>query len=174
MNGKSFTLRDTSKGIVRTVIVDILSLFVVYYLPTISHHFIFPLYMLDPMRIVVFASVLLSGNRTNSYIFAITIPFFSYFVGGHPVLIKSSIIALELFANVALFWFFYKKGWNVFFVTILSIIFAKLIYYACKISLIELGCLQMDVFNTSFIFQLIVALMLSYTILLFRKQLPHL
>ena len=50
MNEQSFTLRDSSKGVVRAVIVDILSLFVVYYIPTISHHLIFPLYMLDPIN----------------------------------------------------------------------------------------------------------------------------
>lgn len=161
MNEQSFTLRDSSKGVVRAVIVDILSLFVVYYIPTISHHLIFPLYMLDPMRIVVFACILLSGSRINSYIFAITIPFFSYFVGGHPVLLKSFIIGMELLVNMMLFWSLIRKWQNVFVVTFVSIIVAKVIYYITKIFVVEIGWLQMDIISTPFYVQGLVALAIS-------------
>lgn len=43
-----------------TIVVfsDVALLAIVYYLPTISHLLAFPLYLLDPMRIVIFASII--------------------------------------------------------------------------------------------------------------------
>lgn len=153
--------QQLTRSVARSVITDIVLLCVVYYLPTISHALSFPLYMLDPMRIVIFFSILLTGNKTNSYIFAFTIPLFSYSVGGHPVFVKSLLIALELITNVAIFWTLCKRGTNILLTVFSSIFVAKLLYYSGKALLINLGCLNMGLIDTPFMIQLLVTLIIS-------------
>lgn len=170
MKEQTITKQNVLTGIVRPTAVDILLLVVVYYLPALSHHLAFPLYMLDPMRIVIFTSILLSKNKYNSYIMAATIPLFSYFVGGHPVLLKSAIIGVELLVNITLFWMLLKKWQNVFITTFISIILAKAIYYASKFIFVEMGWLQMDLFSTPIYVQGLVALFISVVMhALFKK-----
>lgn len=146
---------------------------VIYLLPTTSHLLAFPLYLLDPMRIVIFASILISNNKYNSYLLAATIPLFSYFVGGHPIFLKSFIISIELLANVILFWLLLKRWKNVFLVTLTSIIAAKIIYYAIKLLFVELGWIQMDIISTSFSLQTIVALTISFFMLILKKTIKY-
>ena len=162
--------RKDSITITKSLVTDILLLGVIYMLPTISHLLAFPLYLLDPMRVVIFASILLSASRLNSFILATTIPLFSFFVGGHPVFVKSLLIALELLANLALFWFFYKKGVNVFVTTFISIILSKVLYYILKASLLDAGLLKMELVSTSLIIQALVAVAISLLMALFMKN----
>lgn len=145
----------------RSIVTDIILLGVIYLLPTISHLLAFPLYLLDPMRIVIFASILISSKKYNSYLLAVTIPIFSYFVGGHPIFLKSVTISIELLANVMLFWLLLKRWQNVFIVTLSSIIAAKVLYYAIKLFFVELGWIKMDIISTSIIVQVVMALIIS-------------
>lgn len=149
------------KDIVRSVVTDIVLLGVVYYLPTISHLLAFPLYLLDPMRIVIFASILFSGNRINPFFLAFTIPVFSYLVGGHPIFLKSLLIGLELLANVAVFYALLTRGRPVFVSVFASILIAKALYYALKALLICVGWLNMELVSTPIYVQLAVVLGLS-------------
>lgn len=55
--------RILSKTNVGIILTDIILLTVIYFLPTISHLIGFPLYLLDPMRIVVLGSLLILGNK---------------------------------------------------------------------------------------------------------------
>lgn len=55
------------------------------------------------MRCVLLLNLLLTGNKKNAYIMAVTLPLFSFFVGGHPVSAKAILMAAELSANVFLF-----------------------------------------------------------------------
>lgn len=158
---KVITAKLSTASVIRSVLTDLGALAIVYFLPTISHLIAFPMYLLDPMRIVIFASIIFSGSKVNSYILAFTIPLFSYFVGGHPVFAKSVLIGLELLANVTLFWYLYKKGNNVFWATLLSIILAKVFYYAAKFFMISFGVLQMELISTSLLVQCAVAFMIS-------------
>lgn len=161
--------KKNSRVITKSLVTDILLLGVIYMLPAISHMLAFPLYLLDPMRIVIFASILLSCNKYNSYLLAATIPMFSYFVGGHPIFLKSVIIAAELLVNVMLFWFLLKKWRNMFLITFSSIILAKVVYYALKSSFIQIGWLQMDLVDTSLTLQLMVAVAISIVMILVFK-----
>lgn len=70
--------KDNVYRLSNSLVLDVLMLVVIYYLPTISHHMAFPLYMLDPMRIVLFTSIILSRNKINSFFLATTIPLFSF------------------------------------------------------------------------------------------------
>ena len=157
-------------NISRSIVTDIVLLGVIYLLPTISHLLAIPLYLLDPMRIVIFASILISNNKYNSYLLAATIPLFSYFFGGHPVFLKSMIISIELLANVMIFWFLMKRWKNVFWITLSSILFAKVIYYVLKILFVELGYLQMDIVSSSVTVQVVVSVVLSSLMFIFQKR----
>lgn len=157
-------------NISRSIVTDIVLLGVIYLLPTISHLLAFPLYLLDPMRIVIFASILISNNKYNSYLLAATIPLFSYFFGGHPVFLKSIIISIELLANVMIFWILMKRWKNLFCITLSSILFAKVIYYVLKILFVELGCLQMDIVSSPVTLQVVVSVVLSSLMYIFQKR----
>ena len=161
--------KKNSINISRSIVTDIVLLGVIYLLPTISHLLAFPLYLLDPMRIVIFTSILISNNKYNSYLLAATIPLFSYFVGGHPILLKSFIISIELLANVMLFWLLLKRWKNIFLVTLTSILAAKIIYYAIKYVFVNFGWIQMELVSTSFSLQIIVALAISILMSVFIK-----
>lgn len=166
---KVITTNQRTVAITRSFLTDIAVLAVVYYLPTISHFLAFPLFLIDPMRIVIFASILLSRNKLNSYFLALTIPLFSYFVGGHPVFVKSLLIGLELLANVALFWYFYERKWHVFATTLSSIVIAKCLYYLAKIAVVNLGWLQSDIISTSLLIQVGVAVGISIIVTILFK-----
>lgn len=145
----------------RSIVTDIVLLGIIYLLPTISHLLAFPLYLLDPMRIVIFASILISNNKYNSYLLAVTIPLFSFFVGGHPIFLKSVIISIELLANVILFGLLLKRWKNVFLVTLTSIFVAKVMYYAIKYIFVDFGWMQMELVSTAIIIQVVVTLTIS-------------
>ncbi len=157
-------------NISRSIVTDIVLLGVIYLLPTISHFFAFPLYLLDPMRIVIFASILISNDKYNSYLLAATIPLFSYFVGGHPIFLKSLIISIELLVNVMLFWFLLKRWKNVFLVTLTSIFAAKIMYYTIKYVFVNFGWIKMELVSTSLYLQIVVALILSILMHIINKQ----
>lgn len=149
------------KDITRTIIIDTVLLGVVYYLPTISHLLAFPLYMLDPMRIVIFASILLSKNNINPFILAFTIPLFSYYVGGHPVFFKSILIGVELVENVTLFMVLRRRSVYVFLSVFASILIAKVLYYVNKALFINFGWLNIDLLSTPLLIQLVVTIVIS-------------
>lgn len=162
--------KDNVYRLSNSLVLDVLILVVIYYLPTISHHLAFPLYMLDPMRIVLFSGIILSRNKINSFFLATTIPLFSFFVGGHPVLLKSAIISIELLANVALFWILIHRWESVFAATFASIVAAKMIYYLAKYIIVEMGWLQMDIISTPFYIQGIVAIVVSALMCFFYRK----
>lgn len=167
---KSITNIVELEDVKKSILVDLLLLLVVYYLPAISHHMAFPLYMFDPMRLVIFLSVLMTRNKLNTYIMAITIPVFSYLIGGHPVIIKSILIGVELLINIYFFWFLLKRGINVFFATFVSIVIAKVFYYGVKVLLVNFKWLDVDIISTPLYFQGLVAIVISILmLLLFNK-----
>lgn len=162
-------IKEKTNYISRSFVTDIVLLMVIYFIPTISHFVAFPLYMLEPMRVVLFASIILSYSKANSYFLAITIPLFSYFVGGHPEFVKSLIIALELVVNVVVFWLLFKKGLNLFLVSFGSILFAKVIYYVVKAIVLEVGLLKMEFLSTSVLIQLLIAVVISLVMIAVQK-----
>ena len=153
--------KKNSTLISKSIIIDLVLLGVIYLLPTISHFLVFPLYLLEPMRIVIFASIILSRNKYNSCLLAVTIPLFSYFFGAHPVFLKSILIGIELLINVLLFWTLLQRWKNVFYVTFISIFVAKLVYYALKYMCVTFGWIHLDIISTSIPLQILVACIIS-------------
>ena len=147
-------------------ICDVIFLMLMYLIPTLSHLTSWPLYMCEPMRCVLLLNLLVLGNKKNAYLMAITLPLFSYFVGSHPVLVKSLIMTIELVMNIWLFDMFTRKVANSMLAMLLSILVSKALYYFLKYVCISFGLLNTEIVDTNIYIQLIVALIIS---LLFVK-----
>ena len=143
-------------------IVDLIALVGVFYIPVISHVLSFPLYLIEPMRIVLFSIILLSGDyKKNAFIMALTIPMFSSFASGHPVFPKNILISMELAINVGVLYYLFKKKTNVAISVFVSIILSKALYYMVKYVLLVFALMEGEVVATNLLTQFFVALLLS-------------
>jgi hypothetical protein len=114
--------------ILPAVIIDALAFGVVLFTPAIAHLAGFPVYMLEPMRLMLILSIAHASKR-NSFLLALALPLFSFLVSGHPMLLKMIIITGELVFNVALFYWFVKKFSNPFFAMLAAIVVSKVACY---------------------------------------------
>lgn len=151
--------------------IDFILLVFIYFVPTLSHLMGLPFYILDPMRMVVLGSIVLVNDKRNPYILAITIPLFSYFVAGHPILYKNIIMAIELAVNVYLFNYLTSKTKHVFVAALGSIIASKALYYLLKYAMLFLGVLNTSMVDTNIVIQIAVTLMISIVLSLTYKKL---
>ena len=154
----------------RLISWDIVILTIIYFIPTISHLLSFPLYLLDPMRFAVLGSLMFLRDKKNAFILAASLPLFSYFVGGHPILLKSVLISTELIVNVTILLYFIDKEKNIFIAVLLSILLSKLFYYFGKYMLIMTGLLNMEMLTTPLLIQVGVAIFISITYTTIYKE----
>jgi hypothetical protein len=151
--------RDISNKL-KVITFDLIALSVIYLVPTISHIVGFPLYYLDPMRLMVFL-IIIHTDRKNSYIIAGTLPLVSFLTSSHPILLKSLIMSGELMINV---WLFFKLAdllKNNFVSALFSIVIAKGIYYAVKYIFVSTSLISSDIVATPFYYQLIIIIAIS-------------
>ena len=155
----------------RVIATDILVLVLVYFIPAFSHLSPFPLYYLDPMRLLLFTGYLISRNNANAYLLAVTIPLFSTLVTGHPPFYKAILISMELLVNIALLHYLLTKTkWHVILALFVSTIASKVIYYACKYIFIRTGLIEPGLITTSLWVQLFVIAGISLLFTLFFKK----
>ena len=76
---------------VKNIIFDLIALAAIYLVPAVSHLLSFPVYYLEPMRIMLILAIVHTSRR-NAYLIAITLPIFSMLVSVHPSVIKTSLI----------------------------------------------------------------------------------
>ena len=145
---------------VKTYLIDFSLLLFIYFLPAISHLFAFPVYYLDPMRIVLVVA-LIHTSKKNSFLIALTLPLFSFLISSHPQLIKSFLLSAELLLNLTLFFLLKEKINNVFTSLLASIIISKAIYYLLKFAFISFALLDDRLFSTPYYYQIISAILLS-------------
>ena len=144
----------------KVITFDLIALSVIYLVPTISHIIGFPLYYLDPMRLMVFL-IIIHTDRKNSYIIAGTLPLVSFLTSSHPVLLKSLIMSGELMINV---WLFYRLSSllkNNFVSALFSIVIAKGIYYTLKYLFVSFSLISSDIIATPLYYQLIIIIAIS-------------
>jgi hypothetical protein len=159
-------LENTKIG---TVIFDLAALSAIYLVPAISHLFSFPVYYLEPMRIMLILAIA-HTSRKNAYLIALTLPLFSFLISAHPSIIKTSLITGELLLNVWLFFFLSEKLSNKMFSMVISIVVSKLFYYLIKYMLINTALMTRDLIITPFYFQLVVLVVMSVYIYLVSKK----
>jgi len=156
----------SSKSTIKKALFDLLVVIAIYFVPAIAHIFSYPVYIFDPMRIVIVMSIIYT-NRHNAFLLAATLPIFSFLVSAHPYFYKALIITSELSINVFLFFFLKDKFKNLFAALFASIVIAKIFYYAVKSTLVAFALIGTDVVSTPLYVQLIVAVILSVYIQFF-------
>lgn len=155
------------------VLWDLVIVGLFYMVPTLSHLTSIPFYRFEPMRCVLLLNLLLTGNKKNAYLMAITLPLFSFFVGGHPVFAKAPLMAAELSANVFLFYVLSRKIKNSAMAMFLSIVASKVFYYSIKFGIISVGLLEGPMVATGLMTQLIVAIVLSAAFWKFSEKVVY-
>jgi hypothetical protein len=155
---------------IRTVIIDMAALAVIYFVPALSHMLAVPIYLIEPMRIMLILSIAHTSKR-NAYLLALTLPLFSFVVSAHPVFLKSLLISLELVMNVWLFFALVKIIRNNFAAMAAAIIGSKLFYYTLKLGLLSAALIKGSLISTPIYIQLITTTLFSiYIFLIFRKS----
>ena len=154
---------------VRTIVFDLVALLAIYLVPAISHLLSFPVYYLEPMRIMLILAIA-HTSRKNAYLIALTLPLFSFLISAHPSLIKTSLITSELLLNVWLFFFLSEKLSNKMFSMLVAIIISKLVYYFVKFLFIQSALISGSLISTPIYIQLIMMILLSTYIFLINKK----
>lgn len=145
---------------IRTILIDLSALMFIYFTPAVSHLLNFPLYLLEPMRIMLILSMA-HTSRKNAYLIALSLPIFSFIISAHPSVLKSLLITGELFMNVWLFYYLSQKIKNVFGSAVLSIILSKAAYYTFKFLFISAGLLATELVSTPLYLQAAVTIILG-------------
>ncbi|MFW5708072.1 MAG: hypothetical protein ACOCX0_03410 [Bacteroidota bacterium] len=127
----SATARISLPGIaLRSAILDIVALAFIFLMPAFSHMLAFPLYYIEPMRLMVVLAMV-HTHRNNALLLALALPLFSFAMSGHPILVKAVIISLELMIMVGVFSFL-KNYIHVFGAIFSAIVLSKVFYFAVK------------------------------------------
>jgi len=149
----------------KNIVFDLIALLAIYLVPTISHLLNFPVYYLEPMRIMLILAIV-HTTRKNAYLIALTLPLFSMFISAHPSLIKTSLITSELLLNVLLFFFLSERISNKTLSIFFSIIACKIFYYMFKFLLITSTLMSGDLISTPIYIQILMLFVLSVYIYL--------
>jgi len=144
----------------KSIVFDLTALTAIYLVPAVSHLLSFPVYYLEPMRIMLILAIA-HTTRKNAYLIALTLPLFSLLISAHPSLIKTSLITGELLLNVWLFFFLSEKLSNKTLSIFLSIIASKIFYYLVKFLLITSVLMSGDLISTSIYIQIIMLFVFS-------------
>jgi len=158
-----------SKQNVMSALFDIAALAFIYFVPAISHLLSLPVYLIEPMRLMLILA-LVHTTKQNAYIIALSLPLFSFLISAHPVLPKMVLISFELVLNVFLFFAILKRFNNTFLAILVSIISSKLIYYVIKFGLIKLALIDSGLISTPIVIQVIMVLIFSGYLFSFYKK----
>lgn len=154
---------------VKSILLDVVAIAFIYLVPTFSHMLSFPLYYIEPMRIMVILAMI-HTHRNNAYILALTLPLVSFALAAHPVLIKSMLIAIELVAMVAVFQLLHKRI-HMLAAIFLSIWISKLFYYLMKFAAVSTIMPDQSMIGIALHIQLIVSIVMSfYVFMVMRKS----
>lgn len=164
----NYTLSPT----VKIVITDVLVLIAVYFIPAFVHNTNFPLYYFEPMRLLLFAALLLNRSNINAYFLAVTLPLVSTILPPHhPPFYKAVIMSAELLVNVACFvWTVKKIKWPPFALFFICTVISKVFYYLLKFIFIRQGLIKGELITTDIGTQLITLSALSLLFAIFYKK----
>ncbi len=146
----------------RNITVDMVIFICIFFIPALSHMAPFPLYLMDPMRILLFTGYLLTRQNANTLLLALAIPLFSSLVTGHPPLFKAILISIELTVNLLLFMkLISNTKLHIALSLFLSIIMSKLVYYGLKLAFISFGLIDGELVTTNLWMQLATTVFVS-------------
>ncbi len=156
-------------GKTKNILLDIFAVAVIYFVPAITHLLNFPVYFIEPMRLMLILAIV-HTNRQNAYVIAFSLPIFSLLISGHPSVMKTSLITAELLLNVWLFYAIVEKINSRSFSMFLSILISKLFYYVIKYGLISFALLNTGLVSTPIYIQIITTILFSVYIFVFYKK----
>jgi hypothetical protein len=145
---------------IKNIVFDLLALLFIYLVPAISHLFSFPVYYLEPMRIMLILAIV-HTTRKNAYLIAFTLPLFSLLISAHPSLVKTFLVTGELLLNVWLFFLLSEKLSNKTLSIFLSIVVSKIFYYLVKFLSVTFALISGDLIATPIYIQIIMLFVLS-------------
>ena len=145
---------------IKNIVFDLIALLAIYLVPAVSHLLSFPVYYLEPMRIMLILAIV-HTSRKNAYLIALTLPLFSMLISAHPSLVKTSLITGELLLNVWLFFLLSEKLSNKTLSIFLSIVVSKIFYYVIKFLLVTSALISGDLIATPIYIQIIMLFVLS-------------
>ena len=154
--------------ILKNVLIDLGALALVYLIPASVHFTGLPVYMIEPMRLMLVISFV-HGSRANSFLLACSLPFFSYLVSGHPELVKMLIITGELALNTALFYWLVKRYGSPFTALLLSVVISKIACYLAYWPVFSFGFMVEEAGMTFLIAQAVTTLLFSLYVFLSYK-----
>jgi len=155
------------KYLLQGIVIDVIVISVFVLIPTISHIINYPMYLFDPMKIILLLAFLSTKNE-NVFFLIITIPISSWIISGHPIFPKFILIILENLTVFTLYLIFYRQfNINKLVLFNLAIIIGKLVYYSLKTVYIKFGILQGEIFSTNIKFQLASVILLNLIITLY-------
>lgn len=149
------------EDVARIVIIDTILVSLVLIVPIVVHALGISVRYIEPMRLSLFASVLLVSDRKNAYVLAIILPMLSMCVMGMPVWYKAVLMSIELYANVFLYYRMCGRKANPFVAVLISIIASKALYYFLKYILIRMAFFPQGALIDNVVPQLIVALLIA-------------
>jgi len=163
------TLVVARKPVISSILINSAALLLIYFIPTLSHLLNFPLYLIEPMRLMLILAMV-HGDRRNAYLLAATLPLFSFAISAHPVFYKMVLISAELTLNVWLFFMLRERFRNNFAAMVSAIILSKVAYYLLKAIFISAVLIVPGLFSTPIWIQLLTTLIFSgYAFLVLRK-----
>lgn len=120
-----------TKAIGRYAIMDAALIAAACLIPAVSHLTALPLYMLNPMLALLLAGMLLGKDWRNALVLAVFMPAVSCLVVGMPTAAKMVCMVAEL-ATVAGLFHLLSRRWAVLPAVLVSVLAAKVVYYAMK------------------------------------------
>lgn len=100
-------------------------------IPAASHALALPLYMLNPMLVLLLAGVLLHRDWRHALVLAVLLPVVSCLVVGMPTAAKAVCMVAEL-ASVAVMFGWLQRKWVVWPAVMTAIVAGKVVYYLLK------------------------------------------
>ena len=120
-----------TRAIGRYAIMDAALIAAACLIPAVSHLTALPLYMLNPMLALLLAGMLLGKDWRNALVLAVLMPAVSCLVVGMPTAAKMLCMVAEL-ATVAGLFHLLSRRWAVLPAVLVSVVAAKIVYYALK------------------------------------------
>ncbi len=147
------------QSITRILVADVLVILCFYITITVAHILPFPLYKLDPMKIIVLVTVIYS-TRWNSVAIAAALPVLSFLSTGHPVFPKFLIMSSELMVFAFVLSSFRIRQLKGIISFLSAVLISKILYYMIKSGVIAMGYLDQAFIPSDFYTQ-IQALVIS-------------
>jgi hypothetical protein len=163
------TVTSVSKETYKGILIDIAALAFIYFAPAFAHWLNFPVYMIEPMRLMLVLSMAHS-TRKNSYLLALTLPLFSLVVSSHPEFYKMLVITSELLLNVFLFYALSARIKNAFLAMFPAIILSKLFCYLLYFIFFTPAFLRSEASTSFLVVQVITSVVFSFYIFIFALR----